>query len=81
MMAGKLSDSRTIEALDIVERKRRSDGKWQAEDYYWSPRRKSDPPTSKVMPSNVDIVDWGRKGPNEFVSLNALRVLKATTRL
>ena len=33
-----------------------------------------------VAVSNVEIVDWGRSGPNEFITLNALRVLKAAGR-
>jgi hypothetical protein len=27
------------------------------------------------------VVDWGRRGPNETITLNALRVLKAAGRL
>ena len=30
--------------------------------------------------SNVEIVDWGRGGPSEMVTLNALRVLRAAGR-
>src|SRR5437016_3039746 len=75
--AEKLSDPRTKEALDIVEKKRDPDGLWHAEDYYWNMKRKA--PT-KVKVSNVEVVDWGRKGPNEFITLNALRVLKSSGR-
>jgi hypothetical protein len=31
--------------------------------------------------SNVDVADWGRRGPNEMITLNALRVLKAARRV
>jgi hypothetical protein len=24
----------------------------------------------------VEVVDWGRRGPNEMITLNALRVLR-----
>jgi hypothetical protein len=75
--AGKLDDPRTREALDLVERKRGSEGQWRPEGYYWTLRRKQ----SKVNVSNVEIVDWGRRGPNEFITLNALRVLKASGRI
>ncbi len=75
--AGKLRDPRTKEALDIVEKKRDPDGLWHAEDYYWNMKRKA--PT-KVKVSNVEVVDWGRKGPNEFITLNALRVLNSSGR-
>src|SRR3989441_1793775 len=75
--AGKLGDPRTREALDIVEKKRSPDGLWHAEDYYWNMKRKA---STKLKESNVEVVDWGRKGPNEFITLNALRVLKSSGR-
>src|SRR5213080_636410 len=68
---GRLGDLRTKEALDIVQKKRGPDGLWHAEDYYWNMKRKV---STKVKVSNVEVVDWGRKGPNEFITLNALRV-------
>jgi hypothetical protein len=74
---GRLNDSRTKEALDLVESKRGPDGLWCPEAYYWNMRRKQ----SKAIVSNTDVVDWGRRGPNEFITLNALRVLKAAGRL
>ena len=80
-LVGKLSDPRTREALDMVEDKRRPDGKWRADDYYWSLQRKPGPKSYKVIPSSIDIVDWGRSGPNEFITLNALRVLKTAGRV
>ena len=77
--AGGLNDPRTREALDIVEKKRGRDGLWHANGYYWSMRRK--PPTKmKLNGSNVEVVDWGRKGPNRMITLNALRALKAAGR-
>src|SRR5712664_2527312 len=75
--AGKLGDPRTREALDIVEKKKGPDGLWHAEDYYWNIKRKA---STKLNASNLDVVDWGRKGPNEFITLNALRVLKSSGR-
>ena len=69
--AGKLRDPRCCEALDIIESKRREDGCWRAEAYYWKPGGAS----------NVDVVDWGRKGANEMLTLNALRALKAGGRI
>jgi hypothetical protein len=78
--AGKLSDPRTKEALDIVEKKRGPDALWRAEAFYWSLRR-TRPEKAKVSVSNVEIVDWGRKGPNKLITLNALRVLKGSGRI
>jgi hypothetical protein len=77
--AGKLDDPRTKEALDIVEKKRGPDGLWHAGDYYWNMRRK--PLTkSKEWVSSVEVVDWGRKGPNKMITLNAIRTLKTAGR-
>jgi len=78
--AGKLDDPRTKEALDIVEKKRDPNGLWHANDYYWSMRRKPVSKT-KVLVSNVEVVDWGRKGPNKMITLNALRTLKDSGRI
>ena len=63
---------RVQEALDIVEAKRQPDGCWKAEGFYWVPLGK--------RTSNVEVVDWGRRGPNEMITLNALRVLKVAGR-
>jgi hypothetical protein len=77
---GKLDDPRTREALDIVEKKRRPNGLWHANDYYWNMRRKPLSKT-KLSVSSVEIVDWDRKGPSKMITLNALRVLKAAGRV
>ncbi len=70
---GKLSAPRAQEALDIIEKKRLTDGRWRVEGCYWKS------PGSKG--SNTEVVDWGRSGPNEMITLNALRVLKSAGRL
>jgi hypothetical protein len=75
--AGKLNDPRTKIALDLLEKKRGPEGQWRPEGYYWMMRRRQ----LKINMSNVEVVDWGRKGPNEFITLNALRVLKASGRI
>jgi hypothetical protein len=41
--------------------------------YYWHPTGK--------RTSGLEVVDWGRNGPNEMITLNALRVLKLAGRL
>jgi hypothetical protein len=71
--AGKLTDPRTGDALDVIESKRRADGCWRAEGYYWRPLGSAG--------SNIEVVDWGRGGPNEMITLNALRVLRHAGRL
>ena len=70
--AGALKDGRAGEGIDLIAQKRRPDGKWRAGGYYWNP------PGGRY---HGDVVDWGRGGPSEWVTLRALRVLKAAGRL
>ena len=65
---GLAGDPRAADALELVEQKRRPDGRWQAGGKWWRP------PGSNG--SNVEVVDWGR-GPSEMLTLNALRVLSS----
>ena len=69
---GVVRDLRAGDALDELERRRRPDGRWKPGAYWWSKPGSSG--------SNVDVVDWGRRGPNEMITLNALRVLRAARR-
>ena len=69
---GRATDPRAGDALDELERQRLSDGRWHAKGYWWKP------PGSTITP---EAVDWGRSGPNQMVTLNALRVLRAAGRL
>jgi hypothetical protein len=69
---GRASDPRAGDALDELQRRRLPDGRWQPGGCWWKP------PGSTVTP---EVVDWGRSGPNQMITLNALRVLKAAGRL
>lgn len=69
---GKLGDDRVTEALDVVEHKRRPDGRWAANGAWW---RSLD---GDIAP---EAVDWGRSGPNELVTFHALRVLLLAGRI
>ena len=69
---GLVRDPRAADALDAVEARRGSDGRWRANGNWWRPPGSSG--------SNVEVVDWGRAGPSEMVTLNALRVLRAAGR-
>jgi hypothetical protein len=71
--AGRLNDPRADEALGLIESKRCPDGTWHVEGCYRKPRDKAR--------SNIEVVDWGRRGPNEMITLNALRMLKAAGRI
>jgi hypothetical protein len=71
---GKAKDPRAAEALDLVAAGRDREGRWKAGGRrYWRPPGPEG--------SNVEVVDWGRSGPNEMITLNALRVLGAAGRL
>jgi hypothetical protein len=64
---GLLADPRASDGLDLVERRRRPDGLWGQGASWW-----------RALGSDgggVEVVDWGRRGPSEMVTLNALRVL------
>jgi hypothetical protein len=67
---GRLADPRCTGALDLLAAKRQPDGFWHAEgDYWWRGGR------------NTDVVDWGRRGPNRYITLHAERVLREAGRL
>ncbi len=78
-IAGKLGDTRTAEALDIVESKHSKDGRWRPEGHYWHSFKHNRSPEQQS--GSCEVVDWGRVGPNEMITLNALRVLKETARV
>jgi hypothetical protein len=70
---GKARDPRAQEGLELLIDLRGEDGRWHPGGYWWRPPGRSG--------SNVEVVDWGRRGPNELITLNALRVLQAAGRL
>jgi hypothetical protein len=69
---GLAMDPRAGDALDILEERRRPDGRWQPNGTWWSP-----PGSGQNTP---EVVDWGRNGPSEMLTLNAMRVLEAAGR-
>jgi hypothetical protein len=70
---GRCTDPRASDALDLLQRKRRPDGRWNAQTQWWRPG------DSRHTP---EVVDWGGAGePNLMVTLNALRVLAAAGRV
>jgi len=70
---GCVSDSRAAEALELLAGLQREDGRWHAGPCWW--RRVGGSGTG------VEAVDWGRCGPSEMITLNALRALRAAGRL
>jgi len=74
--AGFIWDMRCVEALDILESKRLSDGGWPAEERFYK--------TSTKVASARDLVSWGgvnKRHMNEWVTADALCVLHAAGRL
>jgi hypothetical protein len=69
---GMAGDPRAGDALELLVRRRRADGRWQPGGSWWRP-----PGSDRPRSNPVEVVDWGRSGPNELLTLNALRVLKA----
>jgi hypothetical protein len=66
--AGYLADPRVEEAVELVARRRRSDGRWNANGRWWKPPGRSG--------TNVEAADWGASQPNAFITLKALTVLQ-----
>ncbi|HKE63533.1 MAG TPA: hypothetical protein VKB59_02665 [Micromonosporaceae bacterium] len=75
MEAGRLADDRCSDGLDMLEAKRLPGGGWAAESRYYR---------SPGTTGNQDVVDWGgakTKQMNEWISADALAVLRAAGRL
>ncbi len=73
---GFISDKRCCDALDILERKQLSDGGFPAEKRYYQ--------TTQKEKSGWSAVKWGNTGKNrmnEFVTVDALCVLKRAGRI
>lgn len=76
MEAGFILDPRCGDALDLLESKRLPDGGWAAEQRFYS--------TSPKAQSGAELVSWGPVGSkrmNEWITADALAVLKAAGRL
>jgi len=74
--AGFIGDKRCHDALDLLESKRLPDGGFPAEKKYYR--------VTKKMAAGHSLVDWGgtsKKRMNEFVTADALYVLKKSGRL
>ena len=79
---GFIRDGRCRSALDLLESKRLPDGGFSAERKYYQTTRPNIPGYSNR--SGYSPVDWGgvsRRRMNEFVTVDALTVLKAAGRL
>jgi hypothetical protein len=74
--AGRISETRCAEALDLLETKRLGDGGFPAEQRYYRPTR-------AAAPGQRSLVDWGgvsKRRMNPWVSVRAAIVLHAAGR-
>ena len=74
---GRIGDPRCREALDLLEARRLPDGGWPAEARHYTV-------SPKTFKANAEFVDWGgtsTKRMNEWVTVDALAVLRAAGRL
>jgi len=74
--AGFINDSRCSDALDLLESKQLPEGGWPAEERFYGP--------ANSQKSGCDLVSWGgvsKTRPNEWVTADALYVLRAAGRL
>jgi hypothetical protein len=70
--AGKASDSRAADAIAHLRERQHADGRLSPGGYWWSAPGANGP---------TDIVDWGRSGLNEMITLNALSAIGAGAQL
>lgn len=77
---GHARDSRLLDAVEVLEELRRPDGTWEAGGCWWKAPGTGRDAAHGTRERNVEVVDWGRSGPNEMITLNALRVLRAVGR-
>jgi hypothetical protein len=68
---GCAADERLQDAVGKLAELRSADGTWSAGGRWWKP------PGAGPTASSAEVVDWGQDGPNEMITLNALRVLLA----
>jgi hypothetical protein len=77
---GHAGDPRLAEAVAVLEGLRSADGTWSAGGSWWKPLGAGRDGNRGLKAWNVEVVDWGQSGPNEMITLNALRVLRAVGR-
>lgn len=68
---GLAGDPRCADAFDVLHRRRLADGRWRPGGYWWRP--------SGSPRGGDEVVDWGRSAPNEMITLNALRAIRAAS--
>jgi hypothetical protein len=77
---GHAADPRLQDAVDVVQSLRSADGTWSAGGCWWKLPGSGRDGGRKLKAWNAEVVDWGAAGPNEMITLNALRILRAVGR-
>jgi hypothetical protein len=77
---GFAGDPRLHDAADVVEGLQSADGTWSPGGSWWKPLGAGRDGGRGVKAWNAEVADWGLSGPNEMITLNALRVLQAVGR-
>ena len=78
---GHAADDRLQDATGLLAGLRSADGTWSAGGRWWKPAGSGPDGSRGLNAWNAEVVDWGQAGPNEMITLNTLRVLRATGRL
>jgi hypothetical protein len=77
---GHAADPRLEDATDVLEGRRLANGTWSPGGCWWKPPGAGKDATRGQRAWNAEVVNWGRSGPNEMITLNAMRVLRAVGR-
>ena len=77
---GYAADPRLQDAVEVLEDLRSGDGTWSPGGCWWKPLGAGRDGSRGRKAWNAEVVDWGLSGPNEMITLNALRVLRAVGR-
>jgi hypothetical protein len=77
---GYAADPRLQDAVEVLEDLRSGDGTWSPGGCWWKPLGAGRDGNRGLQAWNAEVVDWGLSGPNEMITLNALRVLRAVGR-
>jgi hypothetical protein len=76
---GHAADPRLQDAVRLLAGLRRADGTWAGGGCWWNLAGTRSDAARGTRTWNAEVVDWGRSGPNEMITLNALRVLRAVS--
>jgi hypothetical protein len=77
---GFASDPRLHDAAEVLEEFQSADGTWKAGGCWWKPPGTGKDGRRGIKAWNAEVADWGQSGPNEMITLNALRSLRAMGR-